>query len=214
MMRTLKVMTLGLVVLALGGVALHADTLSLGANYVTVGVKIGSNPTTEGGGSVGPSSLNGTSLPWVYCVDLYDNISVPGTYNATVTHDASMTGLTNDGLGLTGGVVNNAAQVAYLLQTYAAGATTADQQAALQAAIWYEIYNGNVTLNDNANRTTYYNMYLTGVGAGNVGHFSWLSPGVWSPRFSYRKVPDGGMTLMLLGGTLIGLGTLRRRFRV
>ena len=27
-------------------------------------------------------------------------------------------------------------------------------------------------------------------------------------------VPDGGMTLMLLGGTLVGVATLRRKFRV
>jgi hypothetical protein len=27
------------------------------------------------------------------------------------------------------------------------------------------------------------------------------------------KVPDGGMTLMLLGGALVGLGALRRKFR-
>jgi hypothetical protein len=28
------------------------------------------------------------------------------------------------------------------------------------------------------------------------------------------SVPDGGMTLMLLGGALVGLETLRRRYRV
>ena len=32
-----------------------------------------------------------------------------------------------------------------------------------------------------------------------------------SQDFLYR-VPDGGTTLMLLGGTLMGLGVLRRRF--
>lgn len=30
---------------------------------------------------------------------------------------------------------------------------------------------------------------------------------------SYQAVPDGGMTLMLLGGALVGLESLRRRFR-
>src|SRR5271157_4418619 len=30
----------------------------------------------------------------------------------------------------------------------------------------------------------------------------------------FDTVPDGGMTLMLLGGTLVGLATLRRKFRV
>ena len=31
--------------------------------------------------------------------------------------------------------------------------------------------------------------------------------------FTLSNVPDGGMTLMLLGGVLVGLETLRRRFR-
>ncbi len=30
---------------------------------------------------------------------------------------------------------------------------------------------------------------------------------------AYKAVPDGGMTLMLLGGALVGLETLRRKFR-
>jgi len=32
--------------------------------------------------------------------------------------------------------------------------------------------------------------------------------------FSAQAVPDGGMTLMLLGGALVGLATLRRKLRV
>jgi hypothetical protein len=31
---------------------------------------------------------------------------------------------------------------------------------------------------------------------------------------SVSQVPDGGMTIMLLGGALVGLETLRRKFRV
>jgi len=34
-----------------------------------------------------------------------------------------------------------------------------------------------------------------------------------SVTFSVQPVPDGGMTLMLLGGSLVGLGALRRKFR-
>jgi hypothetical protein len=33
-------------------------------------------------------------------------------------------------------------------------------------------------------------------------------------QLSQSTVPDGGATLMLLGGALLGLGTLRRKFRV
>lgn len=44
--------------------------------------------------------------------------------------------------------------------------------------------------------------------AGGLSHYS---------RYGYdefQRVPDGGMTLMLLGGALVGLEGLRRRFRV
>ncbi len=215
-MRTLKMMALVLAVLVSSGVALHADNLYLGPNFVYVNVVVNGNPTSEGGGSVGPSSLNGVSTPWIYCVDIFDTIGVPGLYpNTTVTHDASMSGLTNDGQGLTGGKVNNAAQVAFLLQVYAAGATTADQQAALQAAIWHEIYGDAVYLdmsNSDQARINYYNAYLTNVGTGNVSHFNWLSPGNGLQGL-ISPVPDGGATLMLLGGALVGLATLRQRFR-
>ncbi len=219
-MRTLKIMALGLAVLAFSGVALHADTLYLGGPYTNVDMIVNSSQKTEGGGSIQNSTLNGNSLPWVYCVDLFDNIPVPGTYpSTTVTHDGSMTGLTLDSQGLTGfnngsGTVNNAAQVAYLLQTYAAGA----DQAALQAAIWHEIYGSAVYLDTGKNNSTIiadYNTYLNGVGTGNVGNFSWLSPGDGlQGLITQYDVPDGGMTLMLLGGTLVGVGTLRRKFRV
>ncbi len=227
MMRTLRIMAFGLLVLGLSGVALHADTLALGGNYTNVNVMVYGSSKTLGGGSIGPSSLNSVSLPWVYCVDLFDQIGVPGTYNASVTHDASMTGLTLDSLGLSGynslngsGTVNHADEVAYLLQNYAAGATSTDQQAALQAAIWYVIYNGNVSLNmsnSDDTRKTDYETYITGIGSGNVANFSWLSPGKGLQGLvtaGSTPVPDGGMTLMLLGGTLVGIGSLRRKFHV
>jgi VPDSG-CTERM motif len=35
---------------------------------------------------------------------------------------------------------------------------------------------------------------------------------IFGPNFQY-SVPDGGATLMLLGGALVGLGALRRKFR-
>ena len=35
----------------------------------------------------------------------------------------------------------------------------------------------------------------------------------YQDQLFYRGVPDGGMTLMLLGGALIGLGALHRKFR-
>ena len=233
-MRTLKIMAFGLLVLALSGVALHADTLVLTSGYNNVDLIVNNVAITDGGGSLGGSSstLNGASLPWVFCVDLHDYITVPGTYSSTtVTNDASMTGLNGDSQGLNGfnggsGTVKNAAQVAYLLQTYAAGAmngtggsgTSADQQAALQAAIWHVIYGGGVNgvdidpTKNNASILADYATYIANVGSGNIQNFDWLSPG--NNLQGLVCVPDGGMTLILLGGTLVGVETLRRKFRV
>jgi hypothetical protein len=51
---------------------------------------------------------------------------------------------------------------------------------------------------------------------GIAGHYYEYSGGsVPGPEitFSAQAVPDGGMTIMLLGGVLVGLETLRRKFR-
>jgi hypothetical protein len=48
---------------------------------------------------------------------------------------------------------------------------------------------------------------LTGTGGGNAFAIS-------MPVSGSNGVPDGGMTLVLLGGALVGLETLRRKFRV
>lgn len=74
--------------------------------------------------------------------------------------------------------------------------------------------------------------YLLGkYDAGNAGAYVWYVVGLTTadiPNFfnaqgqyglshytllNYAPVPDGGMTLMLLGGALVGLGALRRKFR-
>ena len=43
-----------------------------------------------------------------------------------------------------------------------------------------------------------------GAQGGGLSHITWFTP---------VTVPDGGATLMLLGGALVGLGALRRKFR-
>jgi hypothetical protein len=43
---------------------------------------------------------------------------------------------------------------------------------------------------------------------------NWIATANSGAIFETSPVPDGSMTLMLLGGALIGLGSLRRRFRV
>jgi len=45
-----------------------------------------------------------------------------------------------------------------------------------------------------------------------TGNYTHNNEGI-GVNFTAENVPDGGMTMMLLGGALVGLETLRRRFR-
>ena len=240
-MRNRKLVTLVTVAVAivLGSSMALADDLNLGGSYsypiYLTGGFIGTGTATEGGGPIGPSSLNGIALSYVYCVDIPDQVYVSSDYpNTIVTNNGQIAGSQNNfnagGVGAytTSGAlqtVNNAVEVAWLAHTFGAGATTFDQQVGLQAAIWSVIYSG-VTLapGNTTGAVADYTADLAalatagGINAPNyVGQFAWLSPSGNSTSVSQgllTYVPDGGMTLMLLGGTLIGLGTLRRKFRV
>ena len=241
-MRNRNLVTLVTVALAIvlgSGMAL-ADNLNLGGNYnggiIITGGYLGTGTASEGGGSIGPSTLNGKALPWVYCVDLPDTVNVPADYaNAVVTHNGTIAGslanFNDGGVGnyTTSGAlqtVSNAVQVAWLAHTFAAGAIGGgyDAQVGLQAAIWHEIYGVDLclTCGNSPGAVTDYNFDIAAlIAAGSlpnyVGDFAWLSPNGNDPNVMQgllTQVPDGGMTLMLLGGALVGVGTLRRKFRV
>jgi hypothetical protein len=218
-MKTRYLWILALAVMLAGGAA-RADNLNIGGNFNQIPLTIGN----EGGGSITVSYLNGVKLPWVYCVDLYDTIYVPGDYNNTTVTSNGMVTESNSPLGTTGGVVNNAGEVAWLLDHYATSAIgDTNAQVALQAAIWHEIY--GVGLNTGSG---YYNITVgadysndlaaLGLNTDPLSNVSWFSPGISGNGTVYQAlvgpVPDGGMTLMLLGGALVGLGALRRKFRV
>ena len=199
------------------GSSAYADTLQLGGSYVPVTVNIDGSDSNEGGGPVTVSYLNGHQLPYVYCVDLFHNVNVPGTYNALVTK----TGVAN------GVYVYNADKIAYLLTKYPAGATTRDQQAGLQAAIWSVEYNGmgtspfnhTVTIanTETADAITAYDTYTTNVGTASVANFRWLTPG-GATNFGIQGLvtvnsPEPS-TLAIAGLGALGLAySLRRRAR-
>lgn len=199
--------TLALAIVVLGSGMALADDLNVGGNFNMIPLSSGD----EGGGSITTSYLNGGQLSWLYCVDLNHTITVPGDYNNTAT--------TSNGM-VNGGLVNNAGQVAWLLDHYAT-ADIGDKtgQVALQAAIWHEIY--GVGLNPGSSYYTLaiqadYTAYITGVGSDPLANVKWFSPGIQGDPTVYQGlvgpgVPDSGVTLLLLGGALVGLETLRRR---
>ena len=211
----MKKLMVVLAVIALLPVAqASADSLVLGSTSNTMSYKLyGNNHWDVGGGSFDVSRLNGTDLPWAYCVDLYHYISLNTTYsNALVRHD----GVVN------GSAVNNAAKVAWLLDTYAAGAAgNAAKETGLQLLIWKTIYGSNFTaLSSNSWYTTWSG---TTPGTGDVSKYLWLTPDSRCLNDScnapdckqglvtYQSVPDGGATALLLGAALAGLAAVRGR---
>lgn len=241
--------TLGTMALAvvLGSGTARADLLELGSTYnYPISMSVGVSPTlvtrNEGGGSINPSKLNHTVLPWVYCVDFFDSVSAGGTYPSAVattdgtiagskTNDTDSNAMASGKGGLVGftspGVltkVYNVIAVAWLLHTYASAAVgNTDNQIGLQAAIWHTIYSHDgFTMDFNGTGSAlaaYKNDLdtLTALGSNvpdHVAEFTWLSPNGSSTTVAQglvTRVPDGGVTLMLLGGALVGLESLRRK---
>ena len=93
-------------------------------------------------GGIGQASLDGKSLSYVYCIDLFDDIRLNTSYSATVTTNGTVAQTTAHVLGNanSNGLINNAAAIAWLVDTQASLAINGNLQSGLQAAIWTELY--------------------------------------------------------------------------
>jgi hypothetical protein len=152
-MKKLFVLTACIVLLS--AAISQADTLTLGGNFSHINSVVNGGQKTEGGGSIDVSYLDGRKLDYLYCVDLFTTVYVPGTYGATTV---TSTGEIN------GGMINNMEEVAWLLKTYATGGQ-GENAMALQAAIW-EVINGDTvyhldTANSSPNLVASYTNILT-----------------------------------------------------
>ena len=164
------------------GCAGHMHTLDTGSNfqqgqlYVSLKGYNGGNPfyTTSGSIGLNPNfgSLDGQTVPYLYCVELFTDISVRGTYGADVSNNGTVHG----------SILNNAGQIAWLLDNIAPTATktSGDAQEGLQAAIWKQVYGAdfNVTAGTSQAILDAYNADLTALGSNtaSVNDVLWISP--------------------------------------
>ena len=138
MKRFFEVFAIALVLAGLGQA--RADTLHLSGifNY-PIYMDEGSNHNiAEGGGVLPGATLNGAPIAYLYCVELYRVIYVPGNYNTNPTNGGVLFGPT---MATTYNVAN-AGEIAWLL-VHIAPTVASDTigQEALQAAIWHLIDN-------------------------------------------------------------------------
>jgi PEP-CTERM motif len=206
---------LGLLASLACGTRAHANDLNLGGNFNSTPFYTFNGGIPGGGGPIWPSTLNSVALPYVYCIDIPDNVYVPVDYkHSTVTNNGyAIVGSGNPqynggGLALT----PSAGVIAWLLTNYANTASTYIQQDALQAAIWTAIYGYNtpgyaLVVTDSAvfqqmqtdlgNNPTSSTVTLKNAGTAPVSNFYWLSPGDGSST-SYQALVTanvGGATL-------------------
>jgi len=165
-----------------------------------------------------------------FCIETSEHIGFGNTYNANLNNEGAVNG------GYAGGSPDPISQgTAWLYSQFAQGilggysytGTAAERQAsanALQQTIWWlenenpayfpsligNIFYAAVIAQFGANAQ--YGIAGTSAAYGVYAINMWNANGTVAQDALFYSVPDGGTTLMLLGGALLGLGALRRKF--
>lgn len=219
--------------------------------------------TGVGAGNFNPNTLAGEPLPYMYCVDILHTINAPGVYSAQVNtigyivNDVSSPGADTTPIAnpsQTPGAMNppstsapnsntygtatlaNAGDIGYLMVNFAPTAANNNQELALQAAIWSQVYGSEFVLNEAwylqpSNNTngknyaevvTYYDYYLSsipnGSNSGYIDDVLWINPytstsktnkhGVTTYTYTYRQGQVGYVPTPLPGSLAMALSCL------
>ncbi len=198
--------------------------LNLGGSFShSIASLVDGTKTTEGGGSIDVSYLNGRKLDYLYCVDLFKEVFVPATYpNTTINNSGQIYGTQ----------LVNANKVAYLLTTYGTGGQE-PKAIALQAAIWYEVNYDSTTkkyrytldvdsYGTSSEIATLYNNYINAADNNHLDYVSkvtWITPGttdvngkltMYQGLVTSNPVPEPS-TIILLGTGMLFMAVFGKR---